>query len=120
MLHIGKKIREVLEERGISVVIFSKKIKRSRNVAYDIFERESIDTELLKKIGEVLSFDFFAMYKNKKTYPENNIINEVSEDVVTFDSKLKNEIKLLKQENASLQKEINYLKKILNLLEKKK
>lgn len=75
-IHIGKKIREVLDKTPISVVDFAKSINLSRNSAYKIFEKETIDTGQLQAIGHVLNYDFFNYYEQtlsshvKETKPE--------------------------------------------------
>jgi hypothetical protein len=118
-IHVGKKIKEELYRQGISVSVFAKKINRSRNVVYDIFERESIDTELLGKIGKVLGFDFFNLYSSQKEYQhllKNNTFNEHQNSY----NKQQEEIKLLKQQNETLLSEVTYLKKIIALMEGKK
>lgn len=75
-IHIGKKIREVLDKTPISVVDFAKSINLSRNSAYKIFEKETIDTGQLQAIGNVLNYDFFNYYEQalsssvKETKPE--------------------------------------------------
>ncbi|MCD6067149.1 MAG: hypothetical protein K0S33_1975 [Bacteroidetes bacterium] len=104
--HIGKKIKEELYKQQVSVGAFAKKINRSRQVVYNIFERESIDTELLSKISEVLKFDFFSMYDQQKhqTAEEKN-------------NKLKEETAILEQKIKWLEVEIQYLKKLNALLE---
>lgn len=61
-VHIGNEIRETLENRSIGVSDFARKIGLSRNVVYNIFERESINTELLYRISKVLKHDFFKYY----------------------------------------------------------
>ena len=61
-LHIGLKIKEVLEQRGITKVNFAKQIYTTKQNVYDIFERESIDTALLLKISKILQYDFFRHY----------------------------------------------------------
>jgi transcriptional regulator with XRE-family HTH domain len=63
-LHIGKKIKEVLRDSNLSVIEFAKKINRTRDPVYKIFAKESMDTELLQKISEVLQHDFFSYYSN--------------------------------------------------------
>lgn len=68
-IHIGKKIREVLDQRPISVVDFAKSINLSRNSAYKIFEKETIDTGQLQSIGNVLNYDFFNYYEQVLTSP---------------------------------------------------
>lgn len=76
MIHIGRKIHEVIKAKGISVSVFAKKINKSRTVVYDIFERESIDSLLLYKISEELDFNFLGLYdlSNK----ENLLANETT------------------------------------------
>lgn len=118
-VHIGKKIKEEIQQKGIPVSLFAKKINRSRNVVYDIFERESIDTELLGKIGKVLGVDFFSLYSSQKEYQhlsKNNIVNEQQSSYI----KQLEEVKSLKLQNESLMNEVAYLKKILALMEAKK
>ena len=58
-IHIGQQIKAVLETKGISVTEFAKRINKSRENIYSIFNRKTIDTGLLTKISEVLEFDFF-------------------------------------------------------------
>ncbi len=67
-IHIGKQVKLVLEAKGISVTEFAKRINKSRENVYSIFNRKSIDTGLLIKISEVLEFDFFRSLS--KSYAE--------------------------------------------------
>jgi len=60
--HIGREIKTVFEESGLSKSEFARRINKSRETIYDIFERQSIDTGLLKAISEVLKHDFFLHY----------------------------------------------------------
>ncbi len=57
--HIGAQIRGVIEKRGMTVTEFASRINKSRENAYSIFNRKTIDTSLLQLISEVLEFDFF-------------------------------------------------------------
>lgn len=116
-IHIGKKIREELYSQGLSVTDFAKKINRSRNVAYDIFERESIDTALLNKIAKVLNVDFFSLYSAQKEFSLESIKHYNSGEPPPHYGKNAEEILLLQQQNEALLKEVIYLKKIINLLE---
>ncbi len=63
-IHIGKTIEQVLREQGRSVSWFAKQICCERTNVYSIFQRASIDTELLLRISRVLSYDFFEEYRN--------------------------------------------------------
>ncbi|HWY10723.1 MAG TPA: helix-turn-helix transcriptional regulator [Bacteroidia bacterium] len=119
-IHIGKKIKEEVRQKGVSVSVFAKKINRSRNVVYDIFERESIDTDLLNKISKVLSCDFFSLYSSQKEYSLDTVKSfHVHENSMGY-GKLAEDVKALQQQNQTLVNEINYLKKIIALLEAKK
>lgn len=72
-IHIGKKIREVLDKTPISVVDFAKSINLTRNGAYKVFEKETIDTGQLQTICKVLNHDFFTYYEqNLSTVKETN------------------------------------------------
>lgn len=64
-VHIGKKIKEVWRKSRLKGTEFASLINRDRQVIYDIFKRESIDTELLKQISKVLDHDFFAYYSQQ-------------------------------------------------------
>ena len=60
-MHIGAQIREVLlqQSREHTVTWLSKKLNCHRVNVYDIFNRSTIDTELLRRISIVLGHDFF-------------------------------------------------------------
>lgn len=63
-VHIGKKIKEVWKHSRLKGTEFAALINRDRQVIYDIFKRESIDTDLLKQISKVLRHDFFIYYSS--------------------------------------------------------
>jgi len=56
---IGQLIKERVEALNVEVTAFAKAINKERSNVYDIYKRDSIDTKLLKKIGQVLKYDFF-------------------------------------------------------------
>lgn len=58
-MHIGRHIRKVLDMQGMPVAVFARKLHTVRVNAYDIFERRSIDTELLCRISQILNYNFF-------------------------------------------------------------
>jgi transcriptional regulator with XRE-family HTH domain len=119
-IHIGKKIKEEMQLKGISVSTFAKKINRSRNVVYNIFERESIDTDLLNKISKVLSCDFFSLYSSQKEYNHDAVKSFNVQESSAGYGKLAEEMKNLQLQNQNLASEIAYLKKIIVLMETKK
>jgi len=61
-IHIGKKIREKLDEQGNGIKWFAEKLGCSRDNIYKIFQRKYIDTYLLMRISIALDYDFFAEY----------------------------------------------------------
>lgn len=63
-VHIGKKIKEVWKRSRLKGTEFASGINKDRQVIYDIFKRESIDTELLQQISKVLNHDFFNLYSH--------------------------------------------------------
>ncbi len=102
MQSIGKIIEEKLREKGLSVSEFARQINTNRNNAYDIFRRDSIDTHLLQKISVVLEYDFFQYF--------NTSTGIASESIVSY----KREAPDLLQKVQELEKEIVYLKELLN------
>ncbi len=89
-VNIGNKIKTEIKKKGMSTSEFARRINKSRENAYSIFKRKSIDTELLVVISKVLDVDFFQFYTK------------------------------LSAENAKLKEEINQLKSVIKLLKKRK
>ena len=67
---IGQIIKERVKAQNVNVTEFAKNIGMERTNVYDIFERESIDTGLLKKIGHELHYDFFQELLEPETLKE--------------------------------------------------
>lgn len=65
MIHIGKLIREELRRQERSVAWFARKLYCDRTNAYNIFNRQSIDTETLLRISRILDCDFFIHYRHE-------------------------------------------------------
>lgn len=57
---IGQIIKEVFETSGISKQEFGDRIYCSRQNVYSIFQKKNIDIGLLRRISDVLNYDFFA------------------------------------------------------------
>jgi plasmid maintenance system antidote protein VapI len=64
-IHIGKIIKEEFQKRGCSKSWFAIQINCDRTNINKIFERQSIDTDLLLKISKVLEVDLFQYYQNE-------------------------------------------------------
>ena len=57
-IHIGHMIKEVFDEKGISVTEFARRINCARPNVYSIFERYDIGVEQLIDISEALDHNF--------------------------------------------------------------
>ena len=57
-IHIGHLIKEVFDEKGISVTEFARRINCARPNVYSIFERYDIGVEQLLDISEALDHNF--------------------------------------------------------------
>ncbi len=64
-MHIGNRIKEVMKERKMSVVAFSRQLGCSRTNIYKLFEHYSIDTMQLLHISRILDHDFFEEYRQE-------------------------------------------------------
>jgi len=101
---IGQLIRERVEAEKMEVTAFAKAINRERSNAYHIFNRDNIDIQLLKEIGQVLNYDFFQdllsdetrkMFMMKKGVTKKVLVEvELTDDEIEYlkiDKKLINE-----------------------------
>ncbi|MBO4955426.1 MAG: XRE family transcriptional regulator [Muribaculaceae bacterium] len=64
-IFIGKIIEEELRNQERSVVWLSRKLNCNRTNVYKIFNRTSIDTELLLRLSNILKCNFFASYTDR-------------------------------------------------------
>lgn len=125
-VHIGQKIKNVVEDSGLSAVDFAKKINRSRDVAYKIFNKENLDTGMLQKISLVLEHDFFSYFSEdlpivreagkigytKKT----DLITSLGEEIKAF----KKRFMEMEEKYETLQKLSRFQEEKIKRLEKKK
>jgi hypothetical protein len=63
MVDIGSAIKKRADEIGVGSSELARRINKSRQNVQDIFERKSIDSELLALICKALDFDFFSLYR---------------------------------------------------------
>jgi transcriptional regulator with XRE-family HTH domain len=114
--HIGEKIKEELYNQEIPVSVFARRIGRSRNSVYDLFERSSVDMKLLTKISAVLKYDFVALYTQPKyASPENttSLAEPGNQHLQEHINLLEQKIELLELECKLLKKELSFLKTAL-------
>jgi hypothetical protein len=58
-VHIGKRIRAKLKEQGRTTVWLAAQIPCSPNHLYKVYAKRDINTELLKRISQILDYNFF-------------------------------------------------------------
>lgn len=111
IVEIGPKIKEVFERRNMKLTDFANELGTVRQNVYRIFRKRHLDTGLLEKISEVLDHNFFQYYVNPSeiTYsPENQTVKQ-----------LVSENRECRQQLELARKEIDYLRKIIKLMEEK-
>jgi len=80
-IHIGKEIRRVLSEKGMTNRALAAFIGTGERNIYTLFNKQTIDTGMLKKISEALNYDFFKFYQTAES------VNSVSEDQAPYGNK---------------------------------
>jgi len=83
-VHIGSIIKQKLMESPMTVAEFADRINLHRASVYHIFKKSSIDTERLKKISNVLGYDFIndiIPREDKLASPKQTILIAVEVDV---------------------------------------
>jgi plasmid maintenance system antidote protein VapI len=123
-IHVGKLIKNRLQETGMTKSEFARRINKTSQNVYDIFERKTIDTGLLLKISKILDFNFFERYS--LTLNSNPSLLKSSEDTSEIFLSANEMVKALqlldqqmndqKLEIVALKKEIAYLMEINGLL----
>ena len=73
IMHIGQLIRIELVRQHHSATWFAQAMGCSRTSVYNIFEKSSIDTELLLRICAILKIDFFKLYSQELEKIKNNV-----------------------------------------------
>jgi hypothetical protein len=87
-VNIGAAIKEMVSGSDMSFAQFAQRIGIQRqNVEKTIFSKNSIDTDMLIVISEVLEYDLFQYYGdedacNKRDYIPTNAIKEVKAHIV--------------------------------------
>jgi transcriptional regulator with XRE-family HTH domain len=100
-MHIGLKIKEVTELRGITKAELGRRLNMSSTNIHKIFKRESIDTGLLDRLSDILEHDFFQYYIKSA------IVNDLS---AVFELETcKEKLKMSEKINSLLEEKIMYL-----------
>lgn len=110
-IHAGKMVKEVFAASGMTVSELGRRVQTTRQNIYRIFERESIDTALLLRLGKALSHDFFGYYTEPMLAATAGYKDKDK-------SVLYKEVETLQRELADIKEKYEMLKRINELLEK--
>lgn len=66
-MHIGNVLREQLKKDGKSVVWLAHELGCHRTNIYNLFDKYSIDTQLLERISIIMHRNFFDLYSQETT-----------------------------------------------------
>ncbi len=115
-LTIGMRIKEVFDAKKMKLKDFAEAISVARQNVYRIFEKDTIDIDLLLQISSVLDHNFLQYYTN-------GLIDTTSYGSVIIhkkpESDLNKETEHLRSELKLAKKEIDYLTKIIELMEER-
>jgi plasmid maintenance system antidote protein VapI len=103
-IHIGSIIKTVLKSKNIDVTDFAHKINYTRSNAYKIFNKSSIDTQLLIKINKVLGENLFFYFINEQEIADYKNSKIKTSDLVAMIKDLRKTMTEINQEkNKSLE-----------------
>ena len=115
-IKIGDLIKKTLSDRKMKLKDFAEELGMARQNIYRIFEKNSIETDLLIRISSVLNHNFFQ-YLDNQTLGITNGHHHVAGHVKS--PGLEVELETCQNELRLAKKEIDYLKKIIELLEER-
>lgn len=58
-MHIGKHIKQKLAEQGRTSSWLAQQLSYNRTTMYKIYDKASIDTQMLLRISRIMEYDFF-------------------------------------------------------------
>ena len=79
-LHIGSLIESKIRQRGITYAEFARRLNCNRTTVYNIVRSSSIDTERLRKISQILGYDFIR--KMQRPEEEECVEFDLPEDMI--------------------------------------
>lgn len=99
-IHIGHLIKSVFDASGMTVSELARKIHCERTNVYKIFNRRSIDVELIVKISKILNHNFLADVMKYHGF-ETKTVNKLSLNI-TFDDISEEDVAVLAKTIESL------------------
>jgi len=112
---IGSVIKKTLEARQMKLKDFAEELGMARQNIYRIFEKNSIETDLLIKISSILNHNFFQYLDNRTA----GVTNETHFANNQKASDTEQELETCRNELHLAKKKSTYLKKIIELMEER-
>jgi transcriptional regulator with XRE-family HTH domain len=106
-VEIGEKIKEIFDARNMKLTEFADELGTVRQNVYRIFKKRHVDTGLLLKISQVLHHNFFQYYVEQP-----GGVDEKMRVLRTETDDFQKQLELSRRE-------IDYLRKIIKLMEEK-
>ena len=121
-LVIGELIKSVAARRGITKSEMARRLNMSPTNIHKIFKRQSIDTALLTRIGDLLQYDFFIHFVKTTPADYNERIKDLGfpvvlskEAEVTYNAadldNCKERVRMLEKINSLLEDKISFISK---------
>ena len=64
-MHSGRLIKQKMDEQGKTVTWLARELSYCRTNIYKIYDKKSLDTDLLLRISALLRHDFFSDYSEE-------------------------------------------------------
>ncbi len=64
-MHIGRILQQKLKDDGRTVVWLANELGCHRTNVYNLFDKYSIDTQLLQRISIIMHYNFFSLYEDE-------------------------------------------------------
>jgi plasmid maintenance system antidote protein VapI len=115
--HLGTFIKNKVKEKGLTVSEFARRIHCTRRNIYQIYKKNSLDTDLVKRISRVLEIDMLSTFnKSSSIIFENDLNSDMIEKYYEKSRKRLSNIenKLIKEKKLS-QDTLFIIKNILTL-----
>lgn len=125
-MHIGKKIKELAEKKNLTAPKLGKALGITKQAIYDLYDKEDVNTKLLKQIAEELGVSISIFFEEEGTKTDiqeqiggrQNIQNKAGRDVVNGMNmaehdeliRLREEVKSLKAKIKDKEDEIQGVK----------
>jgi hypothetical protein len=99
----GKVIEKAVRNSGVNITLLAKKLKKSRQWVYHIFESDQVSSDVIADIGKAIHYDFSNDFKNIHFYQGNDGMRIEHED--SADYWREKYIALLEEYNALLKQQ---------------